>query len=37
MENLVYSADLYWMTGIIIVGLIYGAFIFAWKGKNKDK
>lgn len=37
MENLVYANDIGWMTGIIVVGLIYGAFILAWKGKNKDK
>jgi len=36
--NLIYgSGELAWMTGVIIVGIIYSLFVVVWgKGKLKD-
>lgn len=38
MELLYASGEIGWMTGVIIVGVIYAAFVFIWgKGKLDDE
>lgn len=35
MDLIYASGEVYWMTGVIAVGVVYALFILAWGGKNK--